>query len=385
MKRTDFWKLVVTSSLLSTALVVFLTRWPVPEPAQAGLAESPSQTRTFDTARTRDEDINIRIYDELGPGVVNVTSTTLERNFWFDVIPRRGVGSGVVIDRKGRIVTNFHVVQEASRIEVTLYDKSSYEAKVLGTDRFNDLVILEIDCPAEKLHPIKLGSSDNLKVGQKVLAIGNPFGFEHTLTTGIISSLGRSLRTDSGVIENVIQSDAAINPGNSGGPLLNTQGELIGINTAIYSRSGESAGIGFAVPVNMLRRIVPDLVSFGYVRRPWFGVQGRALTPRLASALNLPVQEGLLIERVEEGSSSDQAGLRGGRRRVLLGNFFLIIGGDILVSLDGRPIGSHDDLVRLLADKRPGDRIGVSFYRGDRRIETAIELVGYERSGARRI
>ncbi len=385
MKRTDFWKLVLTSSLLSTALVVFLTRWPVPEPAHAGLAESPSQTRTFDTARTRDEDINIRIYDELGPGVVNVTSTTLERNFWFDVIPRRGVGSGVVIDRKGRIVTNFHVVQEASRIEVTLYDKSSYEAKVLGTDRFNDLVILEIDCPAEKLHPIKLGSSDNLKVGQKVLAIGNPFGFEHTLTTGIISSLGRSLRTDSGVIENVIQSDAAINPGNSGGPLLNTQGELIGINTAIYSRSGESAGIGFAVPVNMLRRIVPDLVSFGYVRRPWFGVQGRALTPRLASALNLPVQEGLLIERVEEGSSSDQAGLRGGRRRVLLGNFFLIIGGDILVSLDGRPVGSHDDLVRLLADKRPGDRIGVSFYRGDRRIETAIELVGYERSGARRI
>ena len=385
MKRTDFWKLVLTSSLLSTALVVFLTRWPVPEPAHAGLAESPSQTRTFDTARTRDEDINIRIYDELGPGVVNVTSTTLERNFWFDVIPRRGVGSGVVIDRKGRIVTNFHVVQEASRIEVTLYDKSSYEAKVLGTDRFNDLVILEIDCPAEKLHPIKLGSSDNLKVGQKVLAIGNPFGFEHTLTTGIISSLGRSLRTDSGVIENVIQSDAAINPGNSGGPLLNTQGELIGINTAIYSRSGESAGIGFAVPVNMLRRIVPDLVSFGYVRRPWFGVQGRALTPRLASALNLPVQEGLLIERVEEGSSSDQAGLRGGRRRVLLGNFFLIIGGDILVPLDGRPVGSHDDLVRLLADKRPGDRIGASFYRGDRRIETAIELVGYERSGARRI
>ncbi len=385
MKRTDFWKLVLTSSLLSTALVVFVTRWPVPEPAHAGLAESPSQTRTFDTARTRDEDINIRIYDELGPGVVNVTSTTLERNFWFDVIPRRGVGSGVVIDRKGRIVTNFHVVQEASRIEVTLYDKSSYEAKVLGTDRFNDLVILEIDCPAEKLHPIKLGSSDNLKVGQKVLAIGNPFGFEHTLTTGIISSLGRSLRTDSGVIENVIQSDAAINPGNSGGPLLNTQGELIGINTAIYSRSGESAGIGFAVPVNMLRRIVPDLVSFGYVRRPWFGVQGRALTPRLASALNLPVQEGLLIERVEEGSSSDQAGLRGGRRRVLLGNFFLIIGGDILVSLDGRPVGSHDDLVRLLADKRPGDRIGAGFYRGDRRIETAIELVGYQRFGARRI
>ena len=385
MKRTDFWKLVLTSSLLSTALVVFLTRWPVPEPAHAGLAKSPSQTRTLDTARTRDEDINIRIYDELGPGVVNVTSTTLERNFWFDVIPRRGVGSGVVIDRKGRIVTNFHVVQEASRIEVTLYDKSSYEAKVLGTDRFNDLVILEIDCPAEKLHPIKLGSSDNLKVGQKVLAIGNPFGFEHTLTTGIISSLGRSLKTDSGVIENVIQSDAAINPGNSGGPLLNTQGELIGINTAIYSRSGESAGIGFAVPVNMLRRIVPDLVSFGYVRRPWFGVQGRALTPRLASALNLPVQEGLLIERVEEGSSSDQAGLRGGRRRVLLGNFFLIIGGDILVSLDGRPIGSHDDLVRLLADKRPGDRIGAGFYRGDRRIETAIELVGYQRFGARRI
>ncbi len=383
MKRTEFWRLVLASSLLSTALVVFLIRWPVSEPAHAGYIKP--RTQTAGTGRTQDEDINIRIYDELGPGVVNVTSTTLERNFWFDVIPRRGVGSGVVIDRKGRIVTNFHVVQEASRIEVTLYDKSSYEAEVLGTDRFNDLAILEIDCPAEKLHPIELGSSDNLKVGQKVLAIGNPFGFEHTLTTGIISSLGRSLRTDSGVIENVIQSDAAINPGNSGGPLLNTQGELIGINTAIYSRSGESAGIGFAVPVNILRRIVPDLVSLGYVRRPWFGVQGRALTPGLASALKLPVQEGLLIERVEQGSSSDLAGLRGGRRRVLLGNFFLIIGGDILVSLDGQPVRSHDDLVRLLADKRPGDRIGASFHRGDRRIETVIELVGYERFGARRI
>ena len=383
MKRTEFWKLVLISSLLSTAMVVFLTRWPVPEPAHAEFAKTRSETSG--TARTRDEEINIRIYDELGPGVVNVTSTTLERNFWFDVIPRQGVGSGVVIDREGRIVTNFHVVQEASRIEVTLYDKSSYEAKVLGTDRFNDLAILEIECPAEKLHPIKLGASDNLKVGQKVLAIGNPFGFEHTLTTGIISSLGRSLRTQSGIIENVIQSDAAINPGNSGGPLLNTRGELIGINTAIYSRSGESAGIGFAVPVSILRRIVPDLVSFGYVRRPWFGVQGRALTPRLASALNLPVQEGVLIERVEEGSSSDLAGLRGGRRRVLLGNFFLIIGGDILVSLDGRPVRTRDDLDRLLADKRPGDRISASFYRGGRRIETAIELVGYERIRARRI
>ncbi len=383
MNRTEFWKLVLTSSLLSTGMVAFLTRCPVPEPTHAGFTKT--QTRTFDTARTQSEDINIRIYDELGPGVVNVTSTTLERDFWFDVIPRRGVGSGVVIDRKGRIVTNFHVVQEASRIEVTLYDKSSYEAKVLGTDRFNDLAILEIECPAEKLHPIKLGSSDNLKVGQKVLAIGNPFGFEHTLTTGIISSLGRSLRTESGVIENVIQSDAAINPGNSGGPLLNTRGELIGINTAIYSRSGESAGIGFAVPVNILRRIVPDLVSYGFVRRPWFGVQGRTLTPRLASFLNLPVQEGFLIERVEEGSSSDLAGLRGGRRRVLLGNFFLIIGGDVLISLEGQPVRTHDDIVRLLGDKRPGDRVSSSFYRGDRRVETIIELVGYEQFGARRI
>lgn len=383
MTRSDFWKLVVTSSLLSAALVVFLTRWPVPEPTHAGVMES--EAPTFGTGRTQDEDINIRIYDQLGPGVVNVTSTTLERNFWFDIIPRRGVGSGVVIDRKGRIVTNFHVVQEASRIEVTLYDKSSYEAKVLGTDRFNDLAILEIECPAEKLHPIKLGSSDNLKVGQKVLAIGNPFGFEHTLTTGIISSLGRSLRTETGVIENVIQSDAAINPGNSGGPLLNTRGELIGINTAIYSRSGESAGIGFAVPVSKLRRVVPDLVSLGYVRRPWFGVQGRALTASLASALKLPVQEGFLIEGVEKGSSADLAGLRGGRRRVLLGNFFLIIGGDVLISLEGQPVRSHDDIIRFLGDKRPGDRVGIGYVRGDRRVDTTIELVGYERFGARRI
>ena len=378
MSRNDFWKVVFTSSLLSGCLVILFLKWPFPDPMHAEVTEA--EVTTSSISRTLDERINIQIYDQLGPGVVNVTSTTLERNFWFDVVPRQGVGSGAIIDKKGRVVTNFHVIKDARRVEVTLYDKSSYEAKILGTDAFNDLAVLEIKCPDERLFPINLGSSDKLKVGQKVLAIGNPFGFEHTLTTGIISSLGRSLKTSYGVIENVIQSDAAINPGNSGGPLLNTKGEIIGINTAIYSRSGESAGIGFAVPVNILKRIVPDLVNHGHVRRPWFGVQGRELTSRLASSLNLPVQEGFLIERVEEGSSADLSGLQGGTRRLLLGNFFLIIGGDILTSLGGHTIRTKLDLIQHLEDKKPGDTIKVTFYRGDQKIEKEIKFIGYKSS-----
>ena len=342
MRRRDFWKIVLASSLISAGLTAVLLRWPAVSTSRAEF--TPPVTAGPKTALTADEQINIEIYERLSQGVVNVTSTTLELNFWFNVIPQQGVGSGVVIDNEGRIVTNFHVIKNADRLQVTLFDNSTYEAKILGQDPFNDLAVLQIDSPAEKLYPIELGSSDDLKVGQKVLAIGNPFGLERTLTTGIISSLARSLKTDYGVVENVIQSDAAINPGNSGGALLNTSGELIGINTAIYSRTGESAGIGFAVPVNILNRVVPDLVEHGRVLRPWFGVHGRALSPRLAQVLKLSVERGFLVEQVERGSTAARAGIRGGNRRVLLRNFSVIIGGDVLVELDGEAVrleGGH--------------------------------------------
>ena len=314
-------------------------------------------------------------------GVVNITSTTLEYTWFLEVVPRQGVGSGVVIDKKGHIVTNYHVIRDAERLEVTLYDKEKYEAKRVGIDPINDIAVLKIDCPEEKLYPAQLGRSDDLKVGQKVLAIGNPFCLDQTLTTGIISSLQRTLRTDFGLIDDVIQTDAAINPGNSGGPLLNRRGEVIGINTAIFSRTGESVGIGFAVPVNTVSRILPDLLEHGRVLRAWFGVQGQPLSPRLAQALRLPVEEGLLVVQVESSSSADQAGIRGGQRRVFFGNLPLLIGGDVIVALGGQSVTSMVDLASILEDKRPGDRISVVYYRGQEKIEKEMQLEGTQGQG----
>ena len=379
MSNRAFWKIVLFSSFISAGLVFFFLRWPSPPSTQAEFAQSSGTT--FDTPLTEDESINIRIYESRSRGVVNITSTTLEYTWFLEVVPRQGVGSGVVIDKKGHIVTNYHVIRDAERLEVTLYDKEKYEAKRVGIDPINDIAVLKIDCPEEKLYPAQLGRSDDLKVGQKVLAIGNPFGLNQTLTTGIISSLQRTLRTDFGLIDDVIQTDAAINPGNSGGPLLNRRGEVIGINTAIFSRTGESVGIGFAVPVNTVSRILPDLLEHGRVLRAWFGVQGQPLSPRLAQALRLPVEEGLLVVQVESRSSADQAGIRGGQRRVFFGNVPLLIGGDVIVALGSQPVASMEDIASILEDKRPGDTISVVYYRGEERIEKEMRLVGRRRQG----
>ncbi|MFQ5738852.1 MAG: S1C family serine protease [Acidobacteriota bacterium] len=374
MTRRDFGKVVATSSLVSAALVVFLLRWTAPPITEAEFVEPAAET--FDTPLTADEAINIQIYDRLREGVVNITSTTIEYTFFFEAIPSKGVGSGVIIDRKGHIVTNNHVIENSKLLEVTLVDKSVHRAEVVGRDPINDLAVLKIDCPKAGCTPIKIGTSAEVKVGQKVLAIGNPFGLEGTLTTGIISSLGRTLKTDYGFVDDVIQTDAAINPGNSGGPLLNTRGEIVGINTAIFSRSGDSAGIGFAVPVDTLSRILPDLLKYGKVIRPWVGLRGRPLTRRLARGLHAAVEEGFLVEEVERGSSADRAGIQGGRRRGYYGNFVLTIGGDIIVSRGGTKIRSGDDIVRLLKSKRPGDQVEVVFYRGEEEITRTMKLVG---------
>jgi len=379
MSNRDFWKIVLFSSFISAGLVFFFLRWSSPPSTQAEFAQSSGTT--FDTPLTEDESINIRIYESQSRGVVNITSTTLEYTWFFEVVPHQGVGSGVVIDKKGHIVTNYHVIRDAERLEVTLHDKEKYEAERVGVDPINDIAVLKIDCPEEKLYPVQLGRSDDLKVGQKVLAIGNPFGLDQTLTTGIVSSLQRTLRTDFGLIDDVIQNDAAINPGNSGGPLLNRRGEVIGINTAIFSRTGESAGIGFAVPVNTLSRILPDLLEHGRVLRAWFGVQGQPLSRRLAQALRLPVEEGLLVVQVESRSSADQAGIRGGQRRAFFGNVPLLIGGDVIVALGGQPVTSMEDIASILEDKRPGDTIAVIYYRGEERIEKEMQLEGTRPQG----
>ena len=382
MSRRDFWMIVLMCSVVSSGLTLFILYWSAPPPAAAVEITAPLPPPPD---LSREEQTNIKIYERVSSAVVNITSISMEYNWFYEIIPRKGIGSGILIDTQGHVVTNYHVIEGARHLEVTLHDKTVVEAERVGIDPPNDLAVLRITCPEQTCRPAVLGKSDVLRVGQNVLAIGNPFGLQHTLTTGIISSTGRSLRTGQGYVENVIQTDAAINPGNSGGPLLNTKGEIIGINTAIFSRTGESAGIGFAIPVDTLSRVLPDLIENGRVVRPWIGVRsGRSLTPRLARALDAPVEEGFLLEQVEEGSTVDLAGLRGGRQRGLYGNSIILVGGDILVEIDGQKVRDRWDILRALQDKRPGDEVGIVYYRRAKKKEKTIELVGHD-SAERRI
>lgn len=313
---------------------------------------------------TEDEKNNIAVYEKAADGVVNITSIAVQLDFFFNPFPTQGSGSGSIIDLKGHILTNHHVVANAQKLEVTLADGSKWPAKLVGSDPDNDLAVIKIDAPREKLKVIPMGDSKNLRIGQKVLAIGNPFGLERTLTTGVISSLGRTIRSDAGyLIEDVIQTDAAINPGNSGGPLLNSEGEIIGINTAIISPSGGSVGIGFAIPVNTAKRVIPELISKGYVSYPYIGATIQSLIPEIAQFLKLKVDRGAMIAEVVKGGPADKAGLKGGTQRVQVGNMIVIVGGDVVVKADQQEIKTHDDLIRYIREKKPGDTILLKVYR----------------------
>jgi S1-C subfamily serine protease len=318
---------------------------------------------------------NISIYKQASPAVANIVTRTVEFDFFFNPVPVEGAGSGFLIDTDGHILTNYHVVQGAQTIEVTLGDQSRFKAKLIGADSRNDIALVKIDPKDRKLTPLELGDSRNLLVGQRVLAIGNPFGFQSTLTTGVVSSLGRTVQTsESTFIDEAIQTDASINRGNSGGPLLNSRGEVIGINSAIYAPTGTTAGIGFAIPINTARRVADDLISQGRVRRATLGVEGRALWPGLAEALHLSVEKGILVERVTPGGPAAQAGIRGGTKSVLAGLQELRIGGDVLVSVDGKPITSQMDLNLLLNRARPGDTITLTIFRDGKKIDVPVKL-----------
>jgi len=285
-----------------------------------------SMEQAFST--TEDEKNNIAVYEKVADGVVNVTSTAIQMDFFFNAFPTQGSGSGSMIDIKDHILTNHHVVANAQKLEVTLADGSKWPAKLIGSDPDNDLAVIKIDAPKEKLKVIPMGDSKNLRIGQKVLAIGNPFGLQRTLTTGIISSLGRTIHSEVGtLIEDVIQTDAAINPGNSGGPLLNSDGEIVGINSAIISPSGGSVGIGFAIPVNAAKRVVPELIAKGYVTHPWIGATIQPLIPEVAKFLKLKIERGAMIAEVAKGGPADEAGMKGGNQRVQVGNMIVIVGG----------------------------------------------------------
>src|SRR5271170_4422546 len=321
------------------------------------------------------EEENVRIYKQASPAVANIVTRTVQYDFFYNPVPVEGAGSGFVIDTDGHILTNYHVVQGAEMIEVTLGDQSRYKAKYIGADTRNDIALIQIDPKGRKITALPLGDSRNLLVGQRVLAIGNPFGFQSTLTTGVVSSLGRTVQTgENTFIDEAIQTDAAINRGNSGGPLLNTRGEVIGINSAIYAPTGTTAGIGFAIPINTARRAAEDLISTGRVRRASLGAEGRAIWPNLADALHLGVQQGILIERVVPGGPAAQAGIRGGTRSVLAGLQELRVGGDVLVAVNGKEITSQMDLNLLLNRAWPGDTMTLTIYRDGKKMDIPVKL-----------
>jgi len=301
----------------------------------------------------------INLYERVNPAVVNIVITVADEENELgpqQLFPAQGQGSGFVYDTEGHIVTNNHVVAEADKVEVTFYDGSIVEAEVVGSDPDSDLAVVQVDIAPESLRPIEWGNSDLLRVGQRAVAIGNPFGLEGTLTSGIISALGRSLPTEQGAfrIPEIIQTDAAINPGNSGGPLLNSQGQVIGINTAIVpnrSAFGERSflGVGFAVPANLVKRVIPSLIEFGEYRHPWIGFSGNSVTTEIAAEMELPEVAGALVAEVISGSPADKAGLRGGTREVIGIN--TLLGGDVIIGIDDEPVREFDDLLSFLSRK----------------------------------
>ena len=319
-----------------------------------------------------EEQNNVSVYHRNIPSVVNITSRAVTFDCFYGLVPQEGQGSGFVIDKDGHILTNYHVIADARQVEVTMHNRKKFKATIVGTDPAHDLAVIQIKAP--DLVPAVLGDSQHLQVGQKVYAIGNPFGLAGTLTRGIVSSIRQVQEPDGLVIEEAIQTDAAINPGNSGGPLLNWHGEVIGINTMIASRVGQSAGIGFAIPINTAKAVVNDLVTLGRVRRPALGIRTIPIDPEVANELGLAADYGLLIVQAVPGGSADRAGLRGGSDRAYLGNTPIMIGGDLIVAIDGERVESQQILAQIMNKHRAGDTVKVTLFRGKKQLEVPVVL-----------
>jgi S1-C subfamily serine protease len=304
--------------------------------------------------------------------VVNITSKAVTFDFFYGLVPQEGQGSGFVIDKEGHILTNYHVIADARQVEVTMHNRKKFRATVVGSDPAHDLAVIQIQAP--NLTPSVLGDSRNLQVGQKVYAIGNPFGLAGTMTRGIVSSIRPVKEPNGATIDEAIQTDAAINPGNSGGPLMNGHGEVIGINTMILSSVGQNAGIGFAIPINTAKAVLNDLVTLGRVRRPALGVQTIPIGPELADQIGLPVDFGLLIVKVTAGGAAEHAGLRGGTERAYLGNIPIMLGGDLIVAIDGENIQDQQDLAQVMNAHRAGDTVKVTVYRAKQKLDLTVTL-----------
>ncbi|QPJ66398.1 MAG: trypsin-like serine protease [Candidatus Nitrohelix vancouverensis] len=326
---------------------------------------------------TRDEEITTRVYDNNRSAVVNIASTALSMNFWRQIVPTQGQGTGVIIDQQGYILTNNHVVEGAQKITVTLDGTKRADAVLIGKAPSTDLAVIKI--PSRFVDRVaRLGNSDLIRVGQKAIAIGNPFGLSQTLTSGVISALDRHIQNEDGsILENLIQTDAAINPGNSGGPLLNSSGEVVGINTAIFSMSGGYQGIGFAIPINRARQVASQLITSGKFAVPWLGVSGLPLNPELSKAIGVDFDKGVVVVDVVMGSPAHKGGVQGGRREVSLGNMRLAVDGDIILGLNDRKIETMNDLTQTLSQYKIGDSVQLKVWRNNRLL--ALNLILQEK------
>lgn len=346
------------------------------------LRESPeTQTLKLNTAELQpysaDERENIAVYEQLNEAVVNITTEIQAYNWFLEPVPQDGTsGSGTIIDTRGLVLTNNHVIEKAIKVFINLADGTQIEGSVKGTDPENDLAVVEFKPPdGVDLKTIPFGDSSNLKVGQKVLAIGNPFAFERTLTVGIVSGLGRPIQTSQrNIIRDMIQTDASINPGNSGGPLIDATGRMIGVTTMIYSPSGGSVGIGFAVPVNTAKRVVAELIEYGKVRRGWMDATLVQVFPALVRYAKLPVQSGLLVSRTKKSGLAEKAGLRQGSDPVRYGSSVIYLGGDIITKVDGMKVDTLADLYSALEDNKSGDRVEVEVSRNGGTVKLTVPL-----------
>lgn len=330
---------------------------------------------------TQDELQNINVYEKCNEAVVNINTQVMAFNWFLEAVPQDGgSGSGSIIDTRGYVVTNGHVIQNATKIFISLADGSQYEGKVVGFDTASDIAVLKFDPPkGVVLKTISFANSSSLKVGQKVIAIGNPFALERTMTTGIISGLGRPIQSSQNtIIRDMIQTDTAINPGNSGGPLLDTMGRMIGINTMIYSTSGSSAGVGFAVPVNTAKRVVSDLIQYGKVRRGVIQAKVVQLTSSIARYANMSISSGMLVSEVAKDSNADKAGIKAGTEGVRYGSSrnpqIIYLGGDVVIGIDNIAVSSYADYYSALESKKPGDTVNVTIQRGEHKLEVKVKL-----------
>lgn len=343
-----------------------ITNW-FSRPAQVEITEAaPGESLDGE------EQNNISVYKRNIPSVVNVTSRVMTFDFFYGMVPQEGQGSGFIIDKEGHILTNYHVIADSRQVEVTLHNRKKYKATVVGSDAAHDLAVIQIKAP--DLVPAVLGDSRNLQVGQKVYAIGNPFGLSGTMTRGIVSSIRPVREPNGATIDEAIQTDAAINPGNSGGPLMNWHGEVIGINTMILSSVGQNAGIGFAIPINTAKAVLNDLMTLGRVRRPALGVRTIPISPELADEIGLPADYGLLIVQVTPGGAADQAGLRGGTERAYLGNIPIMLGGDLIVAIDDQKVEDEQDLSQIMNNHRAGDTVKITIYRNKKKLDVTVSL-----------